>query len=50
MTSKKSKIFFNIIILLTVISISVTYYKYVYLNDFEIFTDEEVFNQELLEE
>jgi len=47
MTNKKSKIFFIIIILLILISLSVTYYKYVILMDFETFTDEEIFYQEL---
>jgi len=50
MSDKKSKIFFIIFSLLVVVSITVTYYRYVILRDFTIITDEEAFNESLLEE
>mgnify|MGYP003423162014 CR=1 len=50
MTNQKSKIFFTLLVFLFFVSISLTYYKYVVLEDFEIFTDEETFNQELVTE
>lgn len=50
MVDKKSKIFFLIFISLAIVSIIITYNKYVINNDFEVFQDEEAFNESLLEE
>jgi hypothetical protein len=50
MIDKKSKIFFGILITISMISIIATYYRYVLLNDFYIYTDEQLFNESLLEE
>ena len=50
MVDKKSKIFFTIFFSLIVISFVVTFYRYVILKDFDIFTDEEAFNEALIEE
>lgn len=50
MIDKKSKIFLGIFFFLIMISIVATYYKYIIIKDFNIFTDEEVFNEALLEE
>jgi len=50
MIDKQSKIFFSIFLLLLVVSIIFTYYKYVVQKDFKVFTDEEAFNESLLEE
>ncbi len=49
MTDKKSKIFFTIFFSLIMISVVVTYYRYVIIKDFEIVTDEETFNESLLD-
>lgn len=46
---KKSKIFFLFFVVIFITSVVVTYYKYIVLEDFEIFTDEETFNQSLLD-
>ena len=48
--NKKSKIFFTVLIFLIIASVVLTYYKYVILQNFDVFTDEEIFNQELLAE
>jgi hypothetical protein len=50
MLDNKSKIFFTVLAFLVLTSLAVTYYKYVVLEDFTIFTDEELFNEALLEE
>jgi len=46
----KSKIFIIIFITLVFFSIVFSYYTFVVKKDFEIFTDEEAFNEALLEE
>lgn len=48
--SKKSKFFFAFLSLVVVISILATYYKYVVLKDYQVFTDETVFTESLMEE
>lgn len=50
MLDNKSKIFFVVFAFLVLTSLVVTYYKYVILENFTIFTDEEAFNEALLEE
>mgnify|MGYP001564463127 CR=1 len=50
MIDRKSKILFGISAFVVMISIVITYYRYVVLKDFEIFTDEEMFNKSLSEE
>jgi len=50
MIDKKSKLFLLIFIFLVAISIIVTYYRYMVLKDFDILTDEELFNESLEEE
>ena len=50
MTDKKSKIVLGIFIFFIIISIIITYYRYIMLKDFIIFTDEKAFNEALLEE
>jgi len=47
---KKSKIILKIFLLIVIISIVATYYRYIILEDFVFFTDEEAFNEVLLEE
>ncbi|MFA5827247.1 MAG: hypothetical protein WC839_01980 [Candidatus Paceibacterota bacterium] len=47
---KKSKILFAIFFLVIIVSIVFTYYHYIILEDFVVFTDEEAFNEALLEE
>jgi len=49
-TDRKSRIFLGIFAFLAMISIVATYYRYVVIKDYEFFTDEEVFNEALLEE
>jgi len=49
MVDKKSKILSIIFIFLVTISIAVTYYRYIVLKDFDILTDEELFNESLEE-
>ena len=49
MIDKKSKTFFSIFFFLVIVSIAVTYYRYVILKDFAVFTDEEAFNLALEE-
>ena len=49
MIDKKSKIFFIVFFSITIIFVLFTYYKYILLNDFEIFTDEELFNESLID-
>jgi len=46
----KSKIFIIIFIILVFLSIAFSYYTFVIKENFEIFTDEEAFNEALLEE
>jgi len=46
----KSKKFVIIFILLVLLSIAYSFYNYVVKENFEIFTDEEAFNEALLEE
>jgi hypothetical protein len=50
MINKESKIFLGTFSLLILISVIVTYYRYMVMKDFIFFTDEEAFNQSLLEE
>lgn len=50
MMNKKSKILFRIFAFLIITSVVATYYRYVISKDFVIFTDEETFNESLLEE
>jgi hypothetical protein len=50
MLDNKSKIFLGILSFLIMVSIVITYYRYIILEDFPIFTDEEIFNELLLEE
>lgn len=50
MIDKKSKTFFIIFIIIVLASISITYYKYVILEKFNIFTDQEAFDQSLLDQ
>ena len=47
---KKSKIFLGTLAFITMVSLVITYYKYVILQDIEFYTDEEAFNESLLEE
>jgi hypothetical protein len=47
---KKSKILLVIFFSFLTISIVVTFYRYIIIGDFFIFTDEEAFNEALLEE
>lgn len=49
-TDKKSKLFLATFALLMMLSIVATYYRYVILEDYEFFIDEEAFNEALLEE
>ena len=46
----KSKFFIIIFIILVFLSIAFSYYTFVIKKDFNIFTDEEAFNEALLEE
>ena len=50
MIDKKSEIFFTVFLLLILFSVAITYYRYVILKDFVVLTDEEAFNESLLEE
>lgn len=50
MIDKKSKIILGVFIFIVIVATIATYYRYVILGDFEIFTDEEAFNEALLEE
>ena len=47
--NKKSKIFLSIFLLIMIVSVVVTYYKYILLKDFDISTDADTFNQSLLD-
>lgn len=47
---KKDKIFLILFFILILLSIVFTFYRYVILRDFSIYTNEEEFNQSLLEE
>lgn len=49
MIDKKSKIFFTVLAFIALVSVATTYYRYVLLKDFDIFTDEIIF-YEYLEE
>jgi hypothetical protein len=49
MLDNKSKIFFGIFAFLVMASLVATYYRYVILKDFAIFTDEEAFNESIEE-
>jgi len=46
----KSKIFMIIFFILISLSIAFSYYTFVIKKNFDIFTDEEIFNESLLEE
>ena len=47
MVDRKSKILIGIFIFMMLISISITYYKYIVVKDFEIITDPVEFNNNL---
>jgi len=47
---KKNKILIGIFFSIVTISLVVTYYRYVILKDFDVFIDEKIFNESLLEE
>lgn len=47
---KKSKILIFIFLVITIISIIVTFYKYIILEDIVFYTNEEAFKESLLEE
>ena len=47
---KKSKTFFAVFSFIIMISIVATFYQYVILNSYDTFTDEEVFNESLLDQ
>lgn len=47
---KKSKVLLGTLAFITMVSIVATYYKYVILQDIKYYTDEEAFNEALLEE
>lgn len=47
MTDRKSTFFIITLLFVIVISVLATYYKYVVIEDFPIFTDEEIFYEEL---
>lgn len=49
-TDTKSRIFLGIFAFLTMVSIVATYYRYMVIQEYEFFTDEEVFNEALSEE
>ena len=48
-SNKKSKKLFSIFFLVVMISIVATYYRYVIIKDFKITTDQDAFNESLLE-
>ncbi len=45
---KRSKILIGIFLFITSISIAVTFYRYIVLEDIVFYTDEEIFNEALL--
>lgn len=47
---KKSKVLFIIFLLIVIISITITFYKYIILEDVIFYTNEELFNESLLGE
>ena len=47
---KKSKTFFAVFSFIIMISIVATFYKYIVLDHYDTFTDEEVFNESLLDQ
>lgn len=47
---KKSKTFFAVFSFIIMISIVATFYKYIVLDNYDTFTDEEVFNESLLDQ
>jgi len=47
---KKSKILGAIFIVIVALSIAITFYRYVVLEDIDFYTDEESFQESLLEE
>ena len=47
---KKSKILLTIFATLILISIAITFYRYIIKEDIVFYTDEEAFNESLLEE
>ncbi|MDP9249531.1 MAG: hypothetical protein M3M85_03435 [bacterium] len=47
---KRSKIFLTAFAFAAMISIVATYYKYIIVQDIDFYTDEEAFNESLLEE
>ncbi|MCC6323976.1 hypothetical protein IT400_04265 [Candidatus Nomurabacteria bacterium] len=49
MIDKKSKLFLTIFFILVIISVTITFYRYLIIKKFTIITDEEAFSQSLLE-
>lgn len=47
---KKSKMFLGILAFAAMVSIVAVYYRYLIAQDFDFYTDEEAFNESLLEE
>ena len=47
---KKPKILLSVFLVITIISVVVTFYKYIIIQDIVFYTDEELFQQSLLEE
>lgn len=47
---KKSKVLIGIFMVMVVVSIGITFYRYMILEDINFYTNEEAFNQSLLEE
>ena len=47
---KKSEILIIIFLVITIFSVGFTFYKYIILEDIVFYTDEELFNESLLEE
>ncbi len=49
MIDKKSKILLRIFFFIVGIFVVATFYRYIVLKDFKVFTDEEIFNESLLD-
>ncbi len=47
---RRSRILLEVFLCLAVISLSLTFYRYIILNDFNFYVDEEAFQEALLEE
>ncbi|MFA7315505.1 MAG: hypothetical protein WC059_01730 [Candidatus Paceibacterota bacterium] len=50
MIDRKSKVLFILLVLVILASTAASYYKYVIIGDYTIFTDEVIFNESLLAE